>query len=246
MTDWLDASTLGLLFGMMLIVGQLKRTGLFEVLCAATLRLCGGRMWLLVVLVLYLTGGFWGGTFGGGSGDCLVGWRVRGLPSRLAKPHPTHTHPSRHTHTSLALPPSPLPGTAFVSAFLDNVTTMLLMGPISIAVMRTCGRSPAPLLIAQALMSNVGGTATMVGDPPNIIIGNALARHIGFADFLAHLAPGGRRAAGGPGRRGGGKGGDACNAGGLHAGQGVASRAHTTHARSHARTHQASSSRPSR
>jgi Na+/H+ antiporter NhaD/arsenite permease-like protein len=134
MTSWLDSSTLGLLFGMMIIVGQLQRTGLFEVLCACALRACRGRMWALTLMILYLTG--------------------------------------------------------FVSAFLDNVTTMLLMGPISVSTMAACGRDPAPLLIAQALFSNIGGTATMVGDPPNIIIGNALAPAIGFADFLIHLAPG--------------------------------------------------------
>jgi hypothetical protein len=56
MTEWLDESTLGLLFGMMIIVGQLQRTGLFEVACAAALHACRGHMWLLTVLVLTLTG----------------------------------------------------------------------------------------------------------------------------------------------------------------------------------------------
>jgi Na+/H+ antiporter NhaD/arsenite permease-like protein len=55
-TEFLDESTLGLLFGMMILVGKLKDTGLFEVLCAATLRASRGKMWLLSVLMMYITG----------------------------------------------------------------------------------------------------------------------------------------------------------------------------------------------
>jgi hypothetical protein len=56
-TEFLDESTLGLLFGMMILVGKLKDTGLFEVLCAATLKASRGKMWLLSVLMMYITGG---------------------------------------------------------------------------------------------------------------------------------------------------------------------------------------------
>jgi Na+/H+ antiporter NhaD/arsenite permease-like protein len=55
-TEFLDESTLGLLFGMMILVGKLKDTGLFEVLCAATLKASRGKMWLLSVLMMYITG----------------------------------------------------------------------------------------------------------------------------------------------------------------------------------------------
>ena len=78
---------------MMILVGKLKDTGLFEVLCAATLKASRGKMWLLSVLMMYIT--------------------------------------------------------AAVSAFLDNVTTMLLMGPITISMMKTCNRDPRPMLMAQ-------------------------------------------------------------------------------------------------
>ncbi len=61
---------------------------------------------------------------------------------------------------------------------------------MTMAVYKTLDKNPVPMLIAQAMMSNIGGTATMIGDPPNIIIGNMLKEHIGFMDFLLHLAPG--------------------------------------------------------
>lgn len=79
---------------------------------------------------------------------------------------------------------------AFVSAWLDNVTTMLLVTPVTLTTMRRCGKDPAPLLMALAFASNLGGAATMVGDPPALIIGTALAAHIGFVDFIVNMAPG--------------------------------------------------------
>lgn len=72
--------------------------------------------------------------------------------------------------------------TAVLSAFLDNVTTVLLVGPMTIAVTEILGVSPVPYLITQILASNIGGTATLVGDPPNIMIGSAAG--ISFNDFL--------------------------------------------------------------
>eukprot|EP00887_Chlorella_sp_A99_P002871 scaffold6.g2871.t1 len=133
-TEWLDQSTLGLLFGMMIIVGRLKDTGTFEVFSAFAVRISRGRMWILATLLMVTTG--------------------------------------------------------FVSAWLDNVTTMLLMAPVSISMMRQCNANPVPLLMAQVLMSNIGGTATMVGDPPALIIGNALSYELNFVDFIANMAPG--------------------------------------------------------
>jgi len=72
--------------------------------------------------------------------------------------------------------------TAILSAFLDNVTTVLLIGPMTITVTRMLDLDPVPFLITQALASNIGGTATLIGDPPNIMIGSAAG--LGFMDFI--------------------------------------------------------------
>lgn len=72
--------------------------------------------------------------------------------------------------------------TAVLSAILDNVTTVLLVGPMSIAIARMLKIDPVPFLMGQILASNVGGTATLIGDPPNIMIGSAA--HLSFMDFL--------------------------------------------------------------
>lgn len=72
--------------------------------------------------------------------------------------------------------------TAVLSAILDNVTTVLLVGPMSIAIARMLKIDPVPFLMGQILASNVGGTATLIGDPPNIMIGSAA--HLSFVDFL--------------------------------------------------------------
>ena len=77
--------------------------------------------------------------------------------------------------------------TAVVSMFIDNVTTVLLMIPVTVSVFRTFKISPVPFIIAQALASNIGGTATLIGDPPNIMIGSAA--NIDFNSFLIHLGP---------------------------------------------------------
>ena len=72
--------------------------------------------------------------------------------------------------------------TAVLSAILNNVTTVLLVGPMSIAIARMLKIDPVPFLMGQILASNVGGTATLIGDPPNIMIGSAA--HLSFMDFL--------------------------------------------------------------
>ena len=77
--------------------------------------------------------------------------------------------------------------TAVLSAFLDNVTTVVLTTPITLSVARRLGVSPMPYLVSQILASNIGGTATLIGDPPNILIGSAAG--LDFADFLVNLAP---------------------------------------------------------
>ncbi len=77
--------------------------------------------------------------------------------------------------------------TAVASAFLDNVTTVVLMAPLSLFVASILQVNPVPFLLTLIMASNIGGTATLIGDPPNIIIGSGA--DLDFLDFLAHLAP---------------------------------------------------------
>jgi len=77
--------------------------------------------------------------------------------------------------------------TAVVSAFLDNVTTVLLIAPVTLSVTRLLETPPYPFLFAEVFASNIGGTATLIGDPPNIIIGSAA--HLSFNDFVMNLTP---------------------------------------------------------
>ena len=77
--------------------------------------------------------------------------------------------------------------TAALSAVLDNVTTVLLMTPVTLSVAARLGISPVPYLISQILASNIGGTATLIGDPPNILIGSAAG--LDFTEFLVNLGP---------------------------------------------------------
>jgi Na+/H+ antiporter NhaD/arsenite permease-like protein len=77
--------------------------------------------------------------------------------------------------------------TAVLSAFLDNVTTVVLMTPITLSVARRLGVSPMPYLISGILASNIGGTATLIGDPPNILIGSAAG--LDFGRFVVNLGP---------------------------------------------------------
>ncbi len=77
--------------------------------------------------------------------------------------------------------------TAVLSAFLDNVTTVVLIAPVTLSIAATLEISPYPYLISQILASNIGGTGTLIGDPPNILIGSAA--HLDFAAFLANLGP---------------------------------------------------------
>ncbi|MGM0881576.1 MAG: ArsB/NhaD family transporter [Bacillota bacterium] len=78
--------------------------------------------------------------------------------------------------------------TAVGSAFLDNVTTVLLMVPVTFSITRQLRVNPMPFLITQIIASNVGGTATLIGDPPNIMIGSAVDE-LSFMDFIINLAP---------------------------------------------------------
>lgn len=126
-----DFNTLGLLFGMMVLVVVLERTGVFQYLGIFTAKKTRGKPWLLMVALGSLT--------------------------------------------------------AVLSMILDNVTTIILIVPITIIIARMLGISATPILLVEAMLSNVGGTATLVGDPPNIMIGSAA--DFTFNTFLVHSLP---------------------------------------------------------
>ena len=75
--------------------------------------------------------------------------------------------------------------TALLSALLDNVTTVLLVVPVTLAITKDLGVPPYPFLFAEVMASNIGGTATLIGDPPNILIGSQAG--LSFNAFVAHL-----------------------------------------------------------
>ncbi len=127
----IDWNVIFLLLGMMLIVGVLKRTGLFEYVAIWAAKKARGRPFPIMVILIVVTG--------------------------------------------------------VASAALDNVTTVLLVAPVTLLVCDRLGVPPVPFLIAEVLASNIGGTATLVGDPPNIII--ASRSGLTFNDFLSVLAP---------------------------------------------------------
>jgi Na+/H+ antiporter NhaD/arsenite permease-like protein len=126
--DW---NVIFLLFGMMVIVGVLKQTGLFEFLALWAAQKSGGHPYKLLVLLVLVA--------------------------------------------------------AAVAPILDNVTCVLLVAPVTLSVCRRLEVPAAPYLISLILASNIGGTATLIGDPPNIIIGSRAG--LSFVDFLVHSLP---------------------------------------------------------
>lgn len=77
--------------------------------------------------------------------------------------------------------------TALASALLDNVTTILLIAPVTFVITETLRINPYPYIVIEVFMANIGGTATLIGDPPNIMIGSA--NGLGFIDFITNLGP---------------------------------------------------------
>lgn len=77
--------------------------------------------------------------------------------------------------------------TAVLSACLDNVTTMLLMAPVTIVIAKMLEMNPVPFMMSEVICSNIGGTSTLIGDPPNIMIGSEAG--LGFSDFFFNLGP---------------------------------------------------------
>ena len=129
--DFVDYNTLGVLIGMMIIVGIIKNTGIFEYLAIVAAKRAKGDPWKIIVSLSVIT--------------------------------------------------------AVTSALLDNVTTVLLIVPMTFVITKTLDIDPIPFLIPEILASNIGGTSTLIGDPPNIMIGSQAG--LDFLDFIVNLGP---------------------------------------------------------
>jgi Na+/H+ antiporter NhaD/arsenite permease-like protein len=126
----MDMNVIFLLMAMMMIVGVMKKTGVFQWMAYKSFQLARGNIFALSAILMFVT--------------------------------------------------------AVTSAFLDNVTTMLLIIPITIEIAVTLKINPITLLMPEVFASNVGGTATLIGDPPNIMIGSYAK--LSFVDFVNHLS----------------------------------------------------------
>jgi len=127
----IDWDVIFLLLGMMIIVGVLRRTGVFEYIAIWAAKRAKGSPLRVMVLLTVIT--------------------------------------------------------AVASAFLDNVTTVLLVAPVTLLVCERLDVNPVPFLLAEVFASNIGGASTLIGDPPNIII--ASRSGLSFNDFLLNMAP---------------------------------------------------------
>jgi Na+/H+ antiporter NhaD/arsenite permease-like protein len=130
--EYVNFDVIFLVMGMMIVIGVIEETGIFQWLAYQSYRLSGGRAWLLVTILMLIT--------------------------------------------------------SVASALLDNVTTMLLMTPMTIQIALSLGVNPLSLLIPEVLASNVGGISTLIGTPTNILIGSYAG--LSFNDFLGKLTPG--------------------------------------------------------
>jgi len=129
---YIDWNVIFLIMGMMIVIAVVERTGIFQWLAFMAYRISGGRTWLLMIILMVITG--------------------------------------------------------VASALLDNVTTMLLMTPITVQIALSLGINPLALLMPEVMASNVVGISTLIGTPTNILIGSY--GRISFNDFLANLTPG--------------------------------------------------------
>lgn len=127
----IDWNVVFLLLGMMIIVGIIKQTGIFDYLAIWAAKKSKGQPYRLMVMLMTIT--------------------------------------------------------AIASPFLDNVTTIMLVAPVTVVVCDRLRIPAQPYLIAEVLASNIGGAATLIGDPPNIIIGSRAG--LSFNDFLVHMTP---------------------------------------------------------
>ncbi len=158
-SDWLHRAVIVLVgAALFVLVGALNQEQAFEAIDLDTLGLLVGMM--IIVTITERTGIF---------------EQVAIMAMRVSKGRP------------LAVVAMMVGMTALLSAFLDNLTSILLIAPITIIVASKFGMPPVPLLIMQIIASNIGGTATLVGDPPNIMIAGATG--LSFNAFLINLAP---------------------------------------------------------
>ncbi len=158
-SDWLHRAVIVLVgAALFVLVGALNQEQAFEAIDLDTLGLLVGMM--IIVTITERTGIF---------------EQVAIMAMRVSKGKP------------LAVVAMMVGMTALLSAFLDNLTSILLIAPITIIVASKFGMPPVPLLIMQIIASNIGGTATLVGDPPNIMIAGATG--LSFNAFLINLAP---------------------------------------------------------
>jgi Na+/H+ antiporter NhaD/arsenite permease-like protein len=130
--EYVNFDVIFLVMGMMIVIGVIEETGIFQWLAYQSYRLSGGRAWLLVTILMLIT--------------------------------------------------------SVASALLDNVTTMLLMTPMTIQIALALGINPLSLLMPEVLASNIGGISTLIGTPTNILIGSYAG--LSFNDFLTKLTPG--------------------------------------------------------
>ncbi len=129
--EHVDVDTVWLLFGMMVIVGLLRRTGFFQYVAVGAAKVARGRPWILLLSIGVVA--------------------------------------------------------AFLSMFLDNLTTVITIAPVTLSIAELLGVPALPFLLGSVLSANTGGVATLVGDPPNVLIGSAAG--FGFNDFLTRSAP---------------------------------------------------------
>lgn len=129
--EGIDWNVIFLLLGMMIIVGVIKQTGVFDFLAIWAAKRSGGSPFRLMVMLMAIT--------------------------------------------------------AIASPVLDNVTIIMLIAPVTLVICDRLDIAPQPFLIAEVLASNIGGAATLIGDPPNIIIGSRAG--LTFNDFLINMAP---------------------------------------------------------
>lgn len=128
--SYIDFNTIGVLTGMMMFVGVVEKSGLFEFIAIKSAKIAKGNPWRIMIAFAVVT--------------------------------------------------------AMLSALLDNVTTVLLIGPVTFMICKMLNVNPVPYLMIEIMSSNIGGTSTLIGDPPNIMIGSATG--LNFLDFISNLS----------------------------------------------------------
>ncbi|XP_063632496.1 P protein-like [Cydia splendana] len=215
--SWLDIETLLLLFSMMLLVAIMAETGVFDFLAVFTFEVTKGNLWPLIYLLCGITAVV--STFLDNVTTVLLMspvtirkvtkdnlWPLIYLLCGITAVVSTFLD---NVTTVLLMSPVTIRKvtkgdlwpliyllcgiTAVVSTFLDNITTVLLMSPVTIRLCEVMDLDPVPILMLMAIYSNIGGTATPVGDPPCVIVASnkhVIEAGINFTNFTAHMALG--------------------------------------------------------